>query len=96
MKLTITLDEESAVAVQAAVDTGAYGSREQVVEDAVRDWVTTREMDGVEPASGHLARAYREGLASLEAHGSVLFTRQDAERIIREARENRAQRPAAE
>lgn len=42
-RITVTMPEEMAAKMRAAVDAGAYATTSEIVREALRDWVDERE-----------------------------------------------------
>jgi antitoxin ParD1/3/4 len=81
-RLTITLTEDMAQRIKAAVSTGQYASSSEVIRDALREWEIAqarRERDLLE-----LRKEIAEGLADIEAGRVTTFDPQD---IIRKGEE---------
>jgi antitoxin ParD1/3/4 len=64
-RITITLTEEHAKAVQSAVASGEYGTTSEVIREALRDW-RQRQQDR-ETARAQLRAEIAEGLADVAA-----------------------------
>jgi antitoxin ParD1/3/4 len=62
--LTISLSEQQANRLKAAIDAGAYASNSEVVREALRLWEYREELRSLEIQ--RLKRAYDEGMASGE------------------------------
>ena len=61
-RLSIDLAPDLAEEVSAAVRSGEYGSADEVVRDALRDWTAARALRGYDIAE--IRRLWDEGLAS--------------------------------
>jgi antitoxin ParD1/3/4 len=81
-RLTITLTEDMAQRIKAAVSTGQYASSSEVIRDALREWEMAqarRERELLE-----LRKEIAEGLADIEAGRVSAF---DPQEIIRKGEE---------
>jgi antitoxin ParD1/3/4 len=83
-KISISLTEELARDVEAAVASGDYGTASEVVRDALRTWKQDRADRTA--AIRRLRRLWEEGLAS----GEPIEGGFDAEDIVRRGRERLA------
>jgi antitoxin ParD1/3/4 len=79
--MNVTLGEDAARIVEKMVDSGQYGSAEEVVEHALVGLALNEPFD--EDVSAWLRQAYEEGIASGDA-GEL-----DIEKVIAEARRQR-------
>lgn len=85
--MTITLTDEQAERIKAAVETGAYASNSEVVRDALREWELAQEVrkQALVDLKGEIAK----GLADVKAGRVRDF---DAETIIQEGKKRLAAR----
>jgi antitoxin ParD1/3/4 len=85
-KLSISVTEELARAIDAAIESGDYSTTSEVVRDALRAW--TRERTDRGAAIRRLRQLWEEGLAS----GEPVEGGFDAEDIMRRWRAGQAGR----
>jgi antitoxin ParD1/3/4 len=78
MSMNLTIGDDAARILAKMVDSGQYGSAEEVVERALAALALNEPFD--EEVSASLRRAYEEGIASGDA-GEL-----DIEKVIAEAR----------
>ena len=88
-KLSISVTQELAREIDAAIESGDYSTTSEVVRDALRAW--TRERTDRGAALRRLKQLWEEGLAS----GEPVEGGFDAEDIIRRGRARLAERRKA-
>lgn len=72
--LTISLSPEQLAKLGEAVESGAYASNSEIIQDALRLWEQREELRQLELT--HLKNAYKEGLSSGEpVDGETAFAR---------------------
>jgi antitoxin ParD1/3/4 len=84
-RVTITLTEDHAKAIEAALASGEYGTTSEVIREALRDW-KYRQQDR-EVARAQLKAEIEAGVADLSAGRVREWTERDNEQIKQRGRE---------
>lgn len=90
-RLTVTLTEEMAHTIRAAIQAGEYASSSEVIREALRDWEHKKAMQ--ENALQELRAKIRAGMDDIEAGRVQDF---DPERIIEKGEQQLQQSEVSE
>jgi len=89
-RITVTMPEEMAAKLRAAVETGAYATTSEIVREALRDWADEQERR--EAALAKLRAEIAKGLEGPLYDGEEVFAelRERVAALVTEQRKDRA------